>query len=131
MHDVQLEAGVRLVIDGHAPDQVIAVAGLEAPHVWPAELISANSIGRENGVKGNAPIAFLGFNFRGDLDGLIVIQLGFAMHEGDMHRIGFQIIKEVTRPGVRLGPGDLALFKIRKVRRWWSFSSAEVSEDKS
>src|SRR5262245_17349496 len=110
---------------------MIAVAGLKAPHVWPAELISANSIRRKNSVQGDAPIAFLGFNFRGDFNGLVVIEFGFAMNERDVHRIGFQIVKEVTRPGVRLSPRDLAVFKIREVRGWRSFSSIEISEDNS
>ena len=112
----QLKAGVRFIVDGHAPDQMIAVARLEASHVRPAELVGAYSIGREDGVQRDAPIAFLGFDLGGDFDGLIVIEFGFAMNERDVHRIGFQIIKEVTWPGIRLGPGDLAAFKIREAR---------------
>src|SRR4030095_8016289 len=62
MHDVELEAGVRFIVDGHAPDQMVAVAGLEASHVGPAELVGAYSIGGKHGVERNAPIAFLGFD---------------------------------------------------------------------
>ena len=68
----------------------------------------------------NAPVALFGLHARGNFDGPVVKQLGFAMREGNMHRVVLHVVDEVAGARVSLDPKFTALFEIsitRKVRR--------------
>ena len=100
--NVELKAGVAFIVDGDAPGKVVPVGFLEAENVGHTVMQILNSAGGGGCRQHEPPFGFF-LDDRGNLPRPPEEKFRFLVGERNMHRIVFDVVKEIAR-GERRAP---------------------------
>ena len=118
-----------VVVDRHAPSQMIAIALSEAKNVGQPMLRDVQTAAGKVRLQQHAPLAFFDADIR-NFRRPIHIEFRFPMGERNVNRIVFQIVDVVARADISFRP-EIVFLEIRITRQRRRLAFAEIDEDQS